>query len=86
MKSTVNIQFPNGFESWVATFYIMAREIDGIRGYDEVVRTKGSTYFFDQVDKYAEEFELLNLDKNWDDGSYEDEVIEFLNKKIKELL
>lgn len=87
MKNTEKLlitekNFPNGFVSWTDTFYLMGREIDGIEGYGEIVRTLGSTWFFTEVPKWADEFETLNKDREWD-GEFEDEVVDFLTEKIK---
>lgn len=76
--------FPNGYQSWVDTFFLMSREIDGIEGYNRVVSERGSTFFFDVVDKWADEFETLHSDTEWD-GEYEDQVVYFLRDKIKQL-
>lgn len=73
--------FPDGYQSWISTFYLIGREIDGIKGYDELVSKLGSTMFFTETAIWTDEFETRYKGAEWD-GDFEDTVMDFLKDKI----
>lgn len=80
--------FANGFESWMETFYEIVEYITLERQKDndtelfkDIQENQGSKGFWILAEQWADEFENLNKGRNWEDGDFYDEIVEFCKKK-----
>lgn len=84
-------RFPNGFTSWYETFFEIASYItNDISKWDgdpkdtnvviEVHMNEGQGGVWELTKKWADEFELTNVGREWD-GEFYDEIEEFVKSK-----
>lgn len=77
--------FPNGFTSWIETFYEVVahiqitKEIEGSIA-NERVSQQGTGGIYELAQEWTDEFETKNQGREWD-GEFFDEVHDFLNAK-----
>lgn len=77
--------FPNGFESWHETHYIVVEHITDYRndvGQLTIESSEGFTGLYSYSANLTDQFEKLNEGREWD-GEYYDELYNFLNKNVK---
>jgi len=85
-------EFPNGFSSWIETYAEICFQMGKILGdeseetdvYDKLwqrydVEGRGGMYKL--AEELTEEFELLNLNRQWD-GEFFDEIDSFIQNKL----
>lgn len=87
-----NLEFPNGVESYLETYYEVVDAIsynwdNYLGGYRsdflnaEYIKY-GRTILYNLAKGFALQFELLNKDRQWD-GEFFDEIGDFMNEKLK---
>lgn len=80
--------FPNGFTSWKETYFevtsfMIERILEDETSDTEINRVKlsqGSTALYFLAEQWADEFENLNIDREWD-GEFFEEIEQFCATK-----
>ena len=87
-KQQISKKFPNGFDNWHETHYLITQEIifecitDEPKGLVKTTsETEGQGGLFELAERLTDEFENLYKDKEWD-GEYFDTIVNFTNKKL----
>ena len=86
-------EFPNGFQSWMETFYEIVEYIS-LRIHDDLdnpcmpifikdrYEAQGTVGMYELAEKLTDEFEKLNEGRDWD-GEFFDEIMKFIYEKNK---
>lgn len=82
-----NKEFPNGFESWYETFFelslLFAEELNKDSLVGEIrnaYESHGRGAIYELAEQWADEFERVNEDKEWE-GDYYDAIEDFFKYK-----
>lgn len=82
-----NKEFPNGFESWYETFFelslLFADELNKDILVGEIKNaheSHGRGAIYELAEQWTDEFEKINLDRDWD-GEFYEEIEEFFKLK-----
>lgn len=81
-------KFPNGFESWYETYFLVCefivsqRRADKLEGkIEEVQNLDGSAGMFSLSKKWTDEFESIHKGEDWSELDFYDEVEKFCKFK-----
>lgn len=84
--------FPNGFTTWIETFYEIVSAIERERGHDSgpwsprliaINETQGTGGFYELAEDLTDKFEALHEGREWD-GEFFDTVEEFIEEEFKQ--
>jgi len=83
-------RFPNGFRTWIETFYEISTNMAIVLGHDDfdgiksktaaLYRDQGRAAMYDRAIELTDEFETKNEGREWDGDLFE-EIDEFFIKK-----
>jgi hypothetical protein len=85
---TTNKEFPNGFTSWVETFYEIVSALTSIESGDgesevinEIRNTKGIGGMYEFAEVLTDEFELTYKDEDWSELGFFETLENFVDSK-----